>query len=127
MNFWDIIGLFFWSYIFISYLFVLLSIISDIFRDTSLNGGLKAVWIIFLVFVPFLTALVYLIARGRTMNERQRAAAERARSEADSYIRSVATPTSPADEIAKARALFEAGSITQTEFDSLKSRALAAA
>jgi hypothetical protein len=127
MNFWDIIGLFFWSYIFISYLFVLLRIIGDIFQDSSLNGWLKAVWMIFLVFVPFLTALVYLIVRGRTMNERQRAAAERARGEADSYIRSVATQTSPADEIAKAKALLESGSITQTEFESLKSRALVAA
>lgn len=125
MNFWDIIGFIFWSYILISFLFVLFSIIADIFRDKGLNGWLKAVWIFFLVFVPFLTALVYLITRGRSMNERQLAAVQQARGEADSYIRSVAASASPADEIAKARALLESGSISQAEYEALKGRALA--
>ena len=70
MNFWSIVGLFFWSFVFIAYLFVLFAIIGDLFRDHQLNGWLKALWIIFLVFVPFLTALVYLIARGNHMAAR---------------------------------------------------------
>lgn len=127
MNVWDIIGFALWSYILISFLFVLFSIIGDIFRDKDLNGWLKAVWIFFLVFVPVLTALIYLIARGRSMNERQAAALQQARGEADSYIRSVATSASPADEIAKASALLESGSITQAEYEALKGRALATA
>lgn len=127
MNVWDIIGFALWSYILISFLFVLFSIIGDIFRDKDLNGWLKAVWIFFLIFVPVLTALIYLIARGRSMNERQAAALQQARGEADSYIRSVATSASPADEIAKASALLESGSITQAEYEALKGRALATA
>jgi Phospholipase_D-nuclease N-terminal len=127
MNFWDFVVWIFWVYVFFAYLMVLFSIIGDIFRDKELNGFLKAVWILFLVFVPFLTALVYLIARGRGMAERSYASAERARAETDSYIRTGASTPSPADEIAKAQALLNSGSITQTEFDGLKARALVAA
>lgn len=124
MNLWDIVGIFFWSYIFISYLFVMFSIVGDIFRDSTLNGWLKAVWVVFLVFLPFLTALVYIIARGRGMSDRQSAAAEKSRQQADSYIRSVAGTGSPTDEISKARALLESGSIDQSEYEALKRRAL---
>ncbi|MCP2032660.1 hypothetical protein L1277_002770 [Okibacterium sp. HSC-33S16] len=123
MNFWDFILFVFWSYVFFSYLMVLFGIIGDIFRDTSLNGGLKAVWVIFLVFVPFLTALVYLIARGKGMSERQQAAVRQARSQTDQYIRSVAG-SSPAEEIAKAKTLLDSGAISQGEFDGLKGQAL---
>lgn len=123
MNFWDFVSFFFWTYVFITYLIVLFSIIGDLFRDDKLNGWLKAVWIIFLIFVPFLTALVYLIARGRGMSERRLSSAAQARSETDSYIRSVAS-SSPTDEIAKAKALLDSGAISQAEFDGLKARAL---
>ena len=125
MNFWDFILFVFWSYVFFSYLMVLFGIIGDIFRDTSLNGWIKAVWVIFLVFVPFVTALVYLIARGRGMSERQHAAVQQARSQTDQYIRSVAS-SSPVEEIAKAKTLLDSGTISQAEFDGLKSRALGA-
>ena len=125
MNFWDFIVFFFWCYVFFAYLMVLFSIIADIFRDHTMNGWLKAIWVIFLVFVPFLTALVYLIARGRGMAERQLASAQQARSETDQYIRSVAT-SSPVDEIAKAKTLLDTGTISQAEFDGLKARALSA-
>jgi hypothetical protein len=123
MNFWDFIVFFFWCYFFFAYLMVLFSIIADIFRDHSLNGFLKAVWVIFLVFVPFLTALVYLIARGRGMSERSYASAAQARTETDQYIRSVAS-SSPVDEIAKAKTLLDSGTISQAEFNGLKARAL---
>lgn len=126
MNLWDFIWFVFWSYVFISYLMVLFGIIGDIFRDTTLNGWLKAVWIIFLVFVPVLTALVYLIVRGRGMSERQYAAVSSLRSQQDAYIRSVAS-SSPVDDIAKAKALLDAGSISQAEFNGLKARALGSA
>lgn len=64
MDIWSWVAWFFWVFVFVAYLMVVFSIISDIFRDQSLNGWLRAIWIIFLIFVPFLTALVYLIARG---------------------------------------------------------------
>ena len=123
-SFWDLIGWFLSAFIFIAYLMVLFSIIGDLFRDRDLNGWAKALWIIFLVFLPFLTALVYLIARGKGMAERQIREVDTARSAANEYIREVAG-SSPADEIGKAKTLFDSGAITQAEYDRLKERALA--
>lgn len=124
MNFWNILWIFFWSFAFVAYLFALFAIVADLFRDSKLNGWWKALWIIFLIFVPFLTALVYLIARGRGMAERSQKASRQAQSEANDYIRSVAG-ASPADEIAKAKSLLDAGTITQDEYNALKAKALA--
>lgn len=123
-SFWDIIWWFFWAFVFISYLFALFAIIADLFRDRNLNGWWKAVWIIFLIFVPFLTALVYLIARGGGMAERSSAEARRAQDAADAYIQQVAG-SSPSEEIAKAKALLDAGTITPEEYSTIKAKALA--
>lgn len=101
-SFWDIIWWFFWVFVFISYLMVLFNIVVDLFRDHTLNGWWKAVWIVFLIFVPFLTALVYLIARGRGMGERSAAMYRQQQDAADSYIRSVAG-SSPSDELTRPR------------------------
>lgn len=108
--------------IFIAYLFALFAIISDVMRDRKLSGGLKAVWIICLIFFPLITALIYLIVRGGGMAERSMAQAEQNKAAADEYIRSVAG--SPSDEIARAKALLDAGTITQAEYDNLKAKAL---
>lgn len=121
-NIWEVIWTFFWIFAFIAYLMALFSVVGDLFRDRSLNGFAKAIWIIFLIFVPFLTVLVYLIARGRGMGERQAERAVAVKNETDAYIRSVAG--SSADEIAKAKQLLDAGTITQAEYEVLKSRAL---
>lgn len=121
-NIWEVIWTFFWIFAFIAYLIALFSVVGDLFRDRNLNGFAKAIWIIFLIFVPFLTVLVYLIARGRGMGERQAERAVAVKNETDAYIRSVAG--SSADEIAKAKQLLDAGTITQAEYDVLKSRAL---
>jgi hypothetical protein len=123
MNFWDFVAFFFWSFVFIAYLMVLFSILSDIFRDHELNGWLKALWIIFLVFVPFLTALVYLIARGSGMAQRQSEVMSRSRADTDDYIRSVAGG-SPTEEIAKAKTLLDSGAISSGEYEALKARAM---
>ena len=123
-NFWDVLWFFFWTFAFIAYLMALFSIIGDLFRDHKLNGWFKAIWILFLIFVPFLTALVYLIARGKGMAERARASQQQAEDAAKTYIRGAAG-SSPAEEIAKAKSLLDAGTITQADFDSLKARALA--
>ncbi|MCU1482079.1 MAG: hypothetical protein JWQ19_2865 [Subtercola sp.] len=124
-NIWNVIGIFFWSFAFIAYLMALFAIIGDLFRDHKLNGVFKAIWILFLIFVPFLTALVYLIARGRGMAERSQKAAKQAETATNDYIRTVAGST-PTDEIHKAKALLDSGAITQAEFDALKTKALAA-
>ncbi|MWB97926.1 SHOCT domain-containing protein [Agromyces seonyuensis] len=124
-SFWDIIWWFLWIFVFVAYLFALFAIIGDLFRDTKLNGWWKAVWIIFLIFVPFLTALVYLIARGTGMAERSAKEAKQVQSATDDYIRQTAgTAASPSDEIAKAKGLLDTGAISPEEFESLKAHAL---
>lgn len=125
MNIWDLIAWFFWSFVFISYLMVVFTIIGDIFRDHALNGWLKAVWIIFLVFLPFLTALVYLIARGQGMAERRAEDLGALREAQTAYIRETAGTASPADDISKAKSLLDSGAITPGEYETLKAKALA--
>ncbi|TFB85311.1 SHOCT domain-containing protein [Cryobacterium algoricola] len=122
-NFWNFVGFFFWSFVFLAYLMVLVTIIGDLFSDHKVSGWVKAVWMIFLVFLPFLTALVYLIARGSGMSERQVQRRQQYRGEADQYIKTV-TGTSPSGEIADAKKLLDSGVITQAEFERLKARAL---
>jgi Phospholipase_D-nuclease N-terminal len=125
MSFWDIVWFIFITWVFVAYLMVLFRIIGDIFRDQELSGIGKAVWMIALVFLPFLTAFVYLISRGRSMAERSADAAAAHRKQQDAYIRDVAGSKSPAEQITQARALLDSGTITQPEFEALKSKALA--
>ena len=109
--------------VFISYLFALFAVVGDLFRDNKLSGWWKAVWIVLLIWIPFLTLLVYLIARGAGMATRAEAAAKQQQAAADDYIRSVAG--SPSDEIARAKALLDAGTISADEYAALKAKALA--
>ena len=126
-EFWSTLGnTIWWAFSFlilISDLMVLFSIIGDVFRDRELSGGAKALWVFCLIFFTFITALVYLVVRGKGMNERSEAQAAQAREAANNYIRSVAG--SPADEIGRAKALLDAGTITADEYASLKAKALA--
>ena len=127
MGFWDLLLWIFWIFVFVAYLMVVFSIIADVFRDHELNGWLKAIWILFLIFVPFLTALIYLIARGNGMQKRSLAEAQALQSAQEAYIRQTAgVGSSAADDIAKAKALLDAGTISQAEFDALKAKALSA-
>lgn len=123
-NFWDFIWSAFLIFAFIAYLMILFSIITDLFRDRALGGGYKALWLIALIVFPYLAAFVYLIARGRTMAERQAEFAHKQQEAASAYVKELAG-TGPASEIAHAKALLDAGTITQAEFDSLKAKALA--
>ncbi|XPP26440.1 MAG: SHOCT domain-containing protein [Leucobacter sp.] len=120
---WDAIWWFLTAFVFIAYLMALFSIITDLFRDRKLNGFLKAVWFFFLIAIPFLTALIYLIFRGRGMGERSAASFREAKAAQDDYIRQVAGGASA--EIAEAKKLLDSGAITQQEFDALKAKALA--
>jgi len=123
-NFWDFIWLIFSAFLFIAYLFVMFQVVVDLFRDDQLGGFAKAVWIVGLIFLPVLTALIYIIARGNGMAARQQAALQRAKSDTDAYIRHVAGK-SPAEQIADAKSLLDAGTISQEEFAKLKAKALA--
>lgn len=123
-NFWSLIWWFIWAFVFIAYLFALFTVITDLFRDRELSGWWKAVWFIFLIFVPFLTALIYVIARGQGMAERTSRESRAAREAADEYIRSVAG-ASPSQEIEKAKQLLDAGAISAEQYEQLKAKALA--
>ena len=125
MNFSDFFWLLIWSFFLVCYLMVLFQIIGDLFRDKDLSGWWKALWIIFLIIFPFLAALIYLIARGRGMAERQAGAVQNAQAATDQYIQSVASRGNPAEQIASAKTLLDNGTISQNEFDKLKQKALA--
>lgn len=123
-DFWSIIVWFFWAYVYIAYLFALVLVLADIFRDRSLNGWFKALWIACLIFVPLVTVLVYLVTRGKGMNARNSGGTPTV-PEPDDYRPRIIPPASPSDEISKAQALLASGSITQDEFAALKAKALA--
>ena len=124
-SFWD----FFWFiisfFLLMAYLMILFQIVIDLFRDHTVGGGMKALWVVGLIFLPILTAVIYLIARGGGMAGRAMAAAQGAQKDADEYIRSVATSASPSDEIARAKSLLDSGAISADEFEKLKAKALA--
>ena len=124
MTFWDVVWFIVITFAFVAYLMVLFSILTDLFRDHALNGWWKAVWILCLIFFPFITALVYVIARGKGMAQRQAEGYEQAKKEQEAYIKQVAGEKSPADEIAKAKAMYDAGTISEAEYQSLKAKAL---
>jgi hypothetical protein len=102
------------------WIWILIAILTDLFRDHELSGGLKAVWAFCLIFFPFITAFVYLIARGRGMRERSIRHAQESKAATDDYIRSVAA--SPVDELAKLNDLRQQGAISQEEYDRLKAK-----
>ena len=110
----------------IAYLMILFRVIFDIFRNHEMSGWLKAVWIVLLIFIPYLTALVYLIVYGTDMRERQLRAQAEAKHEADSYIRAAAH-ASPADELHKLHELVDKGALTEAEYDRAKQKLLATA
>lgn len=124
-NFWDLVWLMLGTFFFVAYLMILFQVVTDLFRDAKVGGVAKGVWLLALVFLPMLTALVYVVTRGKGMAERQQAAHDRVQKDAEAYIRQVAGGPSPADQIASAKTLLDAGTISQEEFARLKAKALA--
>jgi len=111
-------------FLFVAWLWILFAIISDLFRDHGVSGWGKAAWVFFLLILPFLGALIYLIARGDGMRERTIKAQEDAKSQFDSYIRQQAH-SSPADELHKLNELKEKGALSPEEFERAKAKLLA--
>ena len=111
-------------FFFVIWIWILITILSDLFRDHELSGWWKAVWVLFLVFIPFLTALIYLIARGNGMRERTIKAQAEAKQHFDDYVRQTAAHTSTADELEKLSKLKTAGTITEAEFEAQKAKLL---
>jgi uncharacterized small protein (DUF1192 family) len=112
-------------FFFVIWIWILITILSDLFRDHELSGWAKAAWVLFLVFIPFLTALIYLIARGEGMRDRTIKAQADAKKHFDEYVRQQAHATAPADELHKLAELKEKGALSQEEFDRAKAKLLA--
>ena len=119
--FWTMLVIFLW----IAWFIILFRVLMDLFRRHDVSGWGKTAWIIFVILLPFLGVFVYIITQGRHMAERDMSDAQAAQSQFDDYVKTVAASSGPAAEIEKAKALLDAGSITQAEFDAIKAKALA--
>lgn len=113
-----------WIFLLFAFLLVLFHIFGDLFRDHSMSGWVKAIWIVFLILFPPITCLVYLIARGKGMQQREQQAVEQIQQAQEQYIQDVAGRTAPAEQIAKAQQLKDQGVIDEAEFQKLKAKAL---
>jgi hypothetical protein len=127
MSLWDVLVSIFWFMVLFAWIWLLISIFGDLFRDHELSGWGKALWTLFLIVLPWLGALVYLIARGRSMNERALAQAQRNEQEFRRYVQQTAASSpSTADELAKLADLRDRGTISEQEFAQAKARLLGA-
>jgi hypothetical protein len=118
---WTMIVIFAW----VIWFWLLIVIFGDLFRRRDISGWGKAGWVIFVIVLPYLGVLVYLIANHDGMAERSAQQAQAAQTQVDDYVRSVAASGGSAAEIEKAKQLLDSGAITQAEFDALKAKALA--
>ena len=118
---WTMIIFFTW----VVWIWIMIVILTDVFRRRDISGWGKAAWVVFLIVLPFLGALVYLIAQHDGMADRTAKQARAQREQADEYVRSVAGSGGPAAEIDKAKQLLDSGAITQAEFEAMKAKALA--
>jgi hypothetical protein len=118
---WTMLVFFAW----VIWFWLLITVFSDVFRRHDISGWAKTGWCVFVIVLPFLGVFIYLIAESKGMAERNMAAAQTAKSQTDEYIRSVAAPSDPAEQIARAKELLDSGAISATEFDALKQKALA--
>ncbi len=112
-------------FLFFAWFMCLFWVLGDIFRSKDMGGGAKTLWILFVILIPWLGILVYVIARGKGMQERQLDEARELQAAQASYIKAAAGSTTATEQIGAAKALLDAGTITQAEFDALKAKALA--
>jgi hypothetical protein len=119
--FWTMIIFFFW----IAWIWMLILVFADIFSRRDISGWAKALWSVFVIVLPFLGVLIYLIANSDEMAERKIGQAQAQRAEFDDYVKTVATSGGPAAEIDKAKQLLDSGAIDQSEFEAIKAKALA--
>ncbi|HEV2342651.1 MAG TPA: SHOCT domain-containing protein [Actinocrinis sp.] len=115
-----------WFFLWVMWLFLLFRVVLDIFRDDDLSGAAKAAWLIFILVLPFLGVLVYLIVRGSSMGARAVAEAHARQEAIDDYIRTTAAGgTGPADELSRLAALRADGTLNEQEFQQAKAKLLA--
>ena len=119
--FWTMIIFFSW----VIWIWIVITVLVDVFSRQDTSGWGKAAWVVFVIVLPFLGVLIYLIANGKGMTERKQQQSQASRAEFDDYVKSVASSGGVAGEIEKAKQLLDSGAITQQEFDALKAKALA--
>ena len=120
---WSMFVFFAW----ILFFWLLFVVFGDLFSRHDIGGGAKTLWTILVIVLPFIGIFAYLISQGKQMGERKAAQMQQMQADTDSYIRSVASSSDPAAQIAQAKTLLDSGAITQAEFDQIKSKALTAA
>jgi hypothetical protein len=125
ISFWEVLLITLEIFFFVIWIWILITILTDLFRDHELSGWGKAAWVLFLVFIPFLTALIYLIARGSGMRDRTIKAQADAKKHFDEYVREQAGASSSADELHKLSELKAKGDLSQEEFEQAKAKLLA--
>jgi hypothetical protein len=116
-----------WFFLFVAWIYLLISVYADVFRSDDLGGWGKAFWVLFVLVLPYLGVFVYLIARGGSMQERSAVQAQRAQLAAESYIRDVARGTSTSDELTKLGQLHDRGVLSTEEFETQKAKLLSPA
>lgn len=119
--FWTMLVFVFW----VIWIWLLITVFTDLFRRHDLSGWGKAAWTLFVIVLPYLGVFVYLISQGKHMAERRTKEVQASRAAFDDYVRDVATDGSPSDQIAKAKQLLDSGTIDAAEFEQLKRKALA--
>ena len=119
--FWTMLIFFVW----VAWFMLLFRVFGDIFRRHDIGGGVKVLWLIFVIAVPFLGVFIYVIVESKGMAERNMEQMQARQQANDAYIQSVAGSGGTAAEIEKAKQLLDSGAITQAEFDALKQKALA--
>lgn len=124
MSFWDIIWFIFITYIFFAYMIVLFSVTGDIFRNRETSGFTKALWVLLLIVLPFITLVVYLISHGSGMADRSSRQSQAIQAQQEAYVKNLAGTTSPADQVTQAKTLLDSGAISQAEYESMKAKAL---
>jgi hypothetical protein len=123
-TFGDVMWTMFVFFAWILFFWMLFGVFGDLFGRHDISGWAKAGWTVFVIILPFLGIFVYLISQGKGMGERAQQRAQSQQAQMNDYVRSVASASSPTEEIEKGKQLFESGAITQAEFDQLKAKAL---
>ena len=120
----SLIWMMFMFFVFVLWIWLLIAVFMDIFRSRDMGGGMKAVWVFFVIILPFLGVLVYLIARGGSMHERQADQAAQQQEAFDAYVKQAAGSGSAADDLAKLAELKNQGVLTDAEFEAQKAKVL---
>jgi hypothetical protein len=121
---WDVIVSMFWFMLLMSWIWMIIAILGDIFRDRELGGAAKAMWTLFIVLIPWLGALIYIFARGDSMNERSRQAVLANQESMRAYVQDAAGTTNVSDELRELATMRDSGAISVTEYEQAKAKVL---